>query len=155
MRAPGSTLKVARDDPKRPELEVHAFQWVIYDPEAVEGVRPLRLDDLKDLVDKGWLDPSDLTIPLDASWPHWVMNVADLDPSVPPIAIPERWNGLTAGEVKQLLERDGVTAEALESIKARVHVDDWLNWRTWTVDELQAQLNKPEVRSILEDKQAM
>src|SRR5262249_39689745 len=54
MRAPGSTLKVARDDPKRPELEVHAFQWVIYDPDTVEGVRPLRLDDLKDLAAKGW-----------------------------------------------------------------------------------------------------
>jgi hypothetical protein len=130
-------------------LEVRAFQWVIYDQTVTDSIRPLRWSDLEDLVKKGWLKADDLDITLPASWPDWVMNINDLDSAVPAGLIPAAWNGKTSGQITKILA-DPNLRKLLDKAGVLEHFEDWLNWKTWSIDQLQAQLEKGEVKRKLE-----
>src|SRR5262249_25411110 len=126
-----------------PDLLVRAFKWVVADRDAEGGWRPLRWNDLPNLVDGRHLQVS-----LPATWGGWVIDLDDLDPSVRPGAIPAAWNGKHSSFIRKQAAKPAVrknlaradAAEALERL---------LDWHTWTVDQIELQLNNGEVRRVL------
>jgi hypothetical protein len=139
-------MKVARDE-KRPDIGVRAFQWVVYDSQVPESVRPLKFSDLSA---KPWVNAADLDIDLPVDWPHWAMSLDDLDPSVPTARIPESWKGKTSGDIRADLKNDHVRKMLAEA--GVLHkVEDWLNWKTWTIDQLQEQL-ETDINKVVRQK---
>jgi hypothetical protein len=143
-------VKVPRDE-QRGDLQVRSFKWVIYDPSAIEGIRPLRLTDLK-----GWgVNASLLDLGgMPEDWPHWNMDLADLDPSVPTTMVSDDWTGMSREQVsrrvtliKDVMDLKGGPSE--EESQHLKKIEDWLNWRTWTVDQLESQYDDNKVRQKL------
>lgn len=142
-------MRVARDQ-SRPDVKARAYEWVIFDPDSPEGVRPLKIADLPD-----WLDEQTLAVPLPADWPHWLVDLDNLDSRVPNTLVEGRgWDHKKAGYVRQQLypqgERSLVRAE-LEQAGALQAVDNLLDWHAWSVDELVYQLDEGDVRRAMRD----
>jgi hypothetical protein len=144
-------MRVARDE-YRPDVYVRAVKWVIADrgPDAPEGWRSLRWSDLPNL-----LDADALKVGLPADWPGWVIDLDDLDARVPAGVLPTDWGwqNKTAGFLRQELQTPRVR-EVLDSERgrlagARAAVERLLDWRTWTVDKIELQLKRKEVREAL------
>jgi hypothetical protein len=154
VRFPGNEkgeMRVARDE-YRPDVTVRALKWVVADrgPEAPEGWRALRWSDLPNLLDK-----SQLQVNLPADWPAWVIDLDDLDPRVPAgVVAPEwGWQNKTAAAIRKGMKKPEVRA-ALDSERgrlsdARAAVERLLDWRTWTVDKIELQLKRKDVRDAL------
>ncbi|MCI0457402.1 MAG: hypothetical protein L0Z62_10575 [Gemmataceae bacterium] len=183
-------LRVARDE-FRPDVWVRAVKWIYADRGAPEGWRSLRWTDLPDL-----LDSASLEVNVPASWPHWVIDLDDLDPSIPAGVIPADWGwqnktsgfirpdlnkkrevlriqskfldshemALTAQEerekkVKNAQALQDIAKEREELTQARSALNQSLqgldaverlfDWRNWTVDRLELQLKRKDVRDAL------
>jgi hypothetical protein len=137
---------VGRDE-QRPDVQARAFRWVKYDASVPDSIRPLRFADLE----KGAVDQDLLVIPLSEDWEHWIMDINDLDASVPAYLIPVKWQGKTAREVRKQLADHPDTAKALRQAGAWEAVQDWLNWKTWTLDRIYLQWNNSKVRRPMRD----
>ncbi len=148
-------LRVARDE-NRPDIWIRAVQWVVADrgPDAPEGWRALRWSDLPEYLDSALLAKVDIP----AAWGGWVIDMDDLDPSVPAGVIPPEWgwHGKTAGHIRADLKRPAVktalTTGRGAEVKALAAVEKLLDWRTWTVDQLERQLrgrDRAEVQEAL------
>ncbi len=139
-------MRVGRDE-ERPNLLVRAVQWVVADRQAPDGWRALRWGDLPRFVDKALLDR--VTIPAD--YAGWIVDLDDLDPEAPLGPIPAAWQGKTAGQVRDEL-RSGRLQEALQQANATAAVEMLLDWRAWTVDKIDLQEKKDEVRRPLRER---
>ncbi|HYT93917.1 MAG TPA: hypothetical protein VEL76_34680 [Gemmataceae bacterium] len=93
VRFPGSKtdpneMRVAREE-VRPDIWFRAIKWarVERSSEAPEGLRALLWSDLP-----GLLGSSMPQVALPVDWPGWVIDMDDLDPSIPAGVIPADWN---------------------------------------------------------------
>jgi hypothetical protein len=164
-------MRVARDE-QRPDLLVRAYQWVVADRHVEGGWRPLRWKDLPQFVDVDLLD-----VKLPAEYEGWVIDLDDLDPSLPAGAVPPEWNGQLSGLFQDLFRRkdpqgwtqgmvpskpyhlqDAFTNKLIEvggkklppiSTKAIPSLRRLLDWHEWTVDKLDLQRENAEVRRRL------
>lgn len=131
---------------QRPDIQVRAVQWILFDAEE-EAWRPLRWRDLPGLL-KGDLPRVDLP----AHWPGWVIDLDDLDARVSKELLPEDLTGKTSGEIRKLLiERQ----RFLERAGVMGHIEDLLNWQTWSLDRIAVQINeagKGDVRRTLREQ---
>ncbi len=147
---PGS-MRVARDE-YRPDVYVRAVKWVVADrgPDAPEGWRGLRWSDLPNL-----LEASLLSVNLPADWSGWVIDMDDLDSAVPAGVIPADWGwqNKKAGAIRQELQKPRVKAALAADRAAKVGtaaaVERLLDWHTWTVDKLELQHRRVDVREAL------
>jgi hypothetical protein len=110
-----SYLEVVRfqNDPEHPhktvigkdvghsDFRVKAYEWVIFDPEAEAGIRPLLYSDLSEWVvdNKAVLD-----LKMPANWEHWIMDLDDLNPEIPFAVIPSKWDQQSTGLVHRELQ---------------------------------------------------
>jgi hypothetical protein len=134
-------MRVPRDE-QRPELQVRAIEWVVADSHAQGGWRPLRWTDVGRFVDPAMLDRVD--IPED--WPHWIIDLDDLDPGVPNGLMPIALQDKSAGDIRQAIAADPLLAKNIKQAGADEAVDQLVNWRKWTVDKIVLQEARPEVR---------
>jgi hypothetical protein len=135
-------MRVGRDE-QRPDILVRAVKWVIADREAPDGWRALRWDDLPGLLEGGAPD-----VNLPAAWHGWVIDLDELDPGVPAGVLPADWQGKTSGflhkELAKPQRRGAVQQGGAEDAVRRL-----LDWHTWTVDQIELQLDRQPVRQAL------
>jgi hypothetical protein len=129
---------------KHPGLQVRAVRWLIADPAAHDGWRPLRWSDLPGLL--GEELPGKVNIPAD--WPHWFVDLDDLDPSVPADVLPASWLGKSIGEARAELKEPMLSAKVAEA-GAQAAVEALLDWKRWSVDKIEIQ--KEKLRQALRD----
>ena len=136
-------MRVGRNE-QRPDVQIRAVQWIVADRQASDGWRALRWSDLPRFVDKQLLDR--VTIP--ESWGRWIVDLDDLDPSIPGGILPPYWQGKTVAEVRQELTHPAL-AYQIKKANAGKAVQEILDWRLWTVDKIQLQENKGPIRRSL------
>jgi hypothetical protein len=135
-------MRVGRDE-QRPDVLVRAVAWVIADLDALDGWRALRWDDLANLLEGG--TPA---VHLPPDWHGWVIDLDDLDPTVPAGVLPTDLQGKTSGAIRKELAQPHRHA-IVEQAGAAAAAERLLDWRTWTVDKIDLQLKRPAVRSAL------
>ena len=155
IRFPGTALGVPRDE-ERPEVKVRYVHWAIADngTEAPRGWRALRFSDLAEVLG------AEPIIDLPTDWGGWIIDMDDLDAEVPAGAVPPDWNWqlqssgyirkeLTKQQVKDVLDR--VAANKGKSTLTRDKLYSMLNWRHWTVDkiEIQLQYEDPKAKKLV------
>src|SRR5262249_24676816 len=123
------------------DLVARVVSWVTPDRNAVGGWRPLLVTDTDAHLPAGiW---NQVSIP--SNFPDWIIDLDDLDKSVPKGAVPASWQGQPAGKVLQAVDADGSLPP---KVKEKMH--DLGNYRKWTYDKLLNQLSNPETRAKLE-----
>jgi len=135
-------MRVGRDE-QRPDVLVRAVKWVIADRESPDGWRALRWSDLP-----GVLEHGAPVVALPVTWPDWVIDLDDVDQSVPAGLLPGDWQGKRSGLIRAELSQPGRRA-ALSRAGATDAVLKLLDWHTWTVDKIELQMNRREVRESL------
>ncbi|MCI0378880.1 MAG: hypothetical protein L0215_14835, partial [Gemmataceae bacterium] len=139
-------MRVPRDE-QRPDVLVRSVEWVVADRAGHGGWRSLRWSDLGRFVDKALLER--VAIPSD--WGGWLVDLDDLDPSVPPGVLPPAWQGKTTGEVRKELSNAKVEA-GLKRLGADQAAHALLDWRTWTVDKIKLQKERGEIRRAMREQ---
>ncbi len=119
-------MRVPRDD-ARGELLVRAVQWVVADPDTADGWRALRWHDLaeRNLVDNDLL--ARVNIPAD--WPHWIVDLDDLDRQVPSGLVPIALQGRPAGDVRRAILADDLLVRNLKQAEAWDSIEALLDWQ--------------------------
>jgi len=142
-------MRIGRDE-ARPDITVRAVKWAVADSKIVGGWRSLRVSDLPRFL------PSDVlagvNVPADS--PAWIVDLDDLDRSVPNGVFPLAWQGKSAGEVRSALAGDNRLAEEIAQAKVGPALAALLDWRQWTVDQIEIQLAEKRVRTALGEEQA-
>jgi hypothetical protein len=148
-------MRIARDDPKkRPDLYVRAIQWVIADRDSKKapyGWRPMTWADLAErkLVDEKLL--AAVNIPKDFA--DWAVDADELDPALRNALFGE--NTKSAPATSGAMREDFAKPEQQAKISARnavADLDQWLDWKHWTVDKLAVQKENTDVRTSLRNK---
>jgi hypothetical protein len=136
-------MRVPRDE-ARPELQARAIEWVVADRNTPDGWRPLLWADLDRFIDPALLARVDIP----ENWPHWVIDLDDLDVKVPTGLLPVSLQDRPAGEVRDTIysEDNKQLVKNLEQAGALDAVDQLLNWKRWSMDKLGLQLDRTEVR---------
>jgi hypothetical protein len=142
-------MRVPRDE-VRPELQVRAIEWVVADSSAPDGWRALRWADLDRFVDPALL--ARVELPID--WPSWIVDMDDLNPSVPNGLVPMTLHEKTSGDVRRIIGNDETLVKNLKQAEAMDAVDELLNWKRWTVDKIFLQEQRPEVGVLLRETDA-
>jgi hypothetical protein len=122
-------------------------QWVVADGESPDGWRALRWSDLPRFVDQTTLDK--VAIPADYS--GWLVDLDDLSADIPGNVLPAAWQGKPAGDVRQELARRGTEAASWGADVDKA-IDKLLDWRQWTVDKIDLQRQRDEIRQPLREK---
>jgi hypothetical protein len=122
---------------KHPGLQARGIRWIIADPTTHDGWRPLRWADLPGIVGPELV--ARVTIPDD--WPHWIVDLDDLDPAVPVDLLPASWQGKPTGEARAEL-KNPVIADKVARAGASGAVEELLDWRRWSVDKIEVQKEK-------------
>ncbi len=102
-------LRIGDNNPSA-DLWVRASRWVIADPDATDGWRPLRWNDLEQVLGR---QPQ---VSLPDEWAGWSVDIDDLDPDVPAYLIPEHWRGRTIEAVQEDLKHPGGKAPELLAV---------------------------------------
>lgn len=137
-------MRVGRDE-ARPELVVRAVSWVVPDARAVGGWRALNVGDMQTLLSRDRV--AGIEIPPD--WPGWIIDLDDLDASIPAGSVPANWQGKTVGEVAKELAADPALRDNLEKSGALKAVATLGDWTTWNLDKLLLQIERPDVQARL------
>jgi hypothetical protein len=135
-------MRVGRDE-QRPDVLVRAVKWVCVDRAAPDGWRPLSWNDLAGLLKGG--APA---VAVPATWGGWVIDLDDLDPAVPAGVLPADWQGKTSGVLRKELAQPAARA-AVDRAGAGAAVERLFDWHTWTIDRIELQLERKEVRDAL------
>ena len=136
-------MRVGRDE-QRPDVQIRAVQWVVADHRAADGWRALRWSDLPDYLDKQLLDK----VAIPATWGHWLVDLDDLDPAIPSGVLPPAWQGKTVAQARAELDKPALHAN-LERAGAEQAALDLLNWQAWTLDKIQLQEARGDIRRAL------
>jgi hypothetical protein len=136
-------MRVGRDE-QRPDVQIRAVEWVVADRKSHDGWRALRWKDLPNYIDKSLLDKVDIP----ELWGNWLVDLDDLDPSVPAGILPSSWHGKTVAEARQDLT-DRALAENVAKAGAEQAVAELLGWRFWTLDKIQLQEKRGDIRRAL------
>src|SRR5262249_14139865 len=127
------------------DVQIRAIQWVVADHAAPDGWRALRWSDLQRFVSQGVLDK--VNVP--QSWDQWLVDLDDLDPAVPGGLLPAAWQGKAVAEARAELP---TMQENIHKTKADKAVQDLFDWRAWTLDKIENQEKKGEVRRALREQ---
>ncbi|MBI2804841.1 MAG: hypothetical protein HYX68_07665 [Planctomycetes bacterium] len=141
-------MRVPRDDPGgRPDLQIRAVEWVIADPKAPYGWRPLRWKDLSEekLIEPALLD----RVKIPADFADWKIDADKLEPNLVAALFENVPPGKTSGKVRAHFERPEIKAK-IDQREAQTELDEWLDWRTWMIDEIDRQRTDPDVRVALQ-----
>src|SRR5439155_11734332 len=87
-------------------------------------------------------------VAISQSWGGWVIDLEDLDPSIPNGVLPARWQGQTSGAIRQDMKKPEVQ-EVLVRAGANQAVQDLLDWTSWTVDKIAVKNNNGVVRRAM------
>lgn len=136
-------MRVGREE-QRPDVQIRAVQWVVADRRSPDGWRALRWHDLPRFVDKTLLDQ----VAIPESWGHWLVDLDDLDPAIPSGMLPLTWHGKSVGEVRQELANPALEA-TLKKANAAQAVGTLLAWQSWTLDKIQLQEKRGDIRRAL------
>lgn len=136
-------MRLGRDE-QRPDLVVRAVQWVVADRESADGWRALRWSDLPQYVDQSLLD----RVAIPTEYPGWLVDLDDLPADIPSNVFPATWQGKTTGEARAEVRMTGFSFGS-DGDKA---LDSLLDWRQWTVDKIDSQRQRDEVRQPLREK---
>jgi hypothetical protein len=139
-------MRVGRDE-QRPDLQIRAVQWVVADHASPDGWRALRWHDLPAYLDKSLLDQ----VAIPKTWGKWLVDLDDLDPAVPGGILPSAWQGKTLGEVRIEFDQPALQ-ENLKKAGALHAAQDLLDWQAWTVDKIQIQEDRGEIRRPLREE---
>ncbi len=137
-------MRVGRDE-SRPDLVVRAVTWVVPDSAAIGGWRALKVAETGSFASPELLAKID--IPSD--WPGWIVDLDDLTAKLPTGTASISWQGKTSGEVSKELAADASLRENLEKAGATKAVAELGDWKTWTLDKLLLQIERPEVSAQL------
>lgn len=140
-------MRVARDD-VRPDLQVRAFEWVIADRKTHYGWRPLRWKDLAEhkLIDQATLD----TIKIPVDFADWLIDTDELEPNLVAALWDSDQSAKRTGDIRGHLQRPDIKRK-VELRGAEAELEQWLDWRTWSVDKIGQQINETKVRTPLRD----
>ncbi len=142
-------MRVGKEELRRPDIQVRAFKWVVADSKVRGGWRPLRWSDLARVeghsdrplmaqyFDEGL--PARVVIPPD--WPGWIIDLDDLDSKVSLDRMPKGWQGKSAGFIHEARQKKDPEIADLNAAFGP-YLDRLLDWRTWTMDRLEQQLNE-------------
>jgi len=148
-------MRVGRDD-QRPDVVVRGVRWVFADRASPDGWRSLRWSDLPTLGDEE-LTKRMQAVDIPADWPAWIIDIGDLDSRVPIGVLDSSWNNKTRGEVAAAINKPEFKNKLAGLGKRKEQVEkaiaDLLNWKTWTVDKIDLQEEKGEVRRAMRDNQ--
>jgi hypothetical protein len=166
-------MRVARDE-QRPDLLVRGLQWVVADREADNGWRALTVKELDRFFPVAELQKFHVPV----AWGHWVIDLDDLDPSVPGGIVPQSWQLQTSGQIRKHLadakaasdERKRLAADkqpvdndvarraevydVLERSDALPALEKLLDWTNWSVDKLYQQHLRDDVRQAMKAQHA-
>jgi hypothetical protein len=134
-------MRLARDE-QRPDLLVRAIRWVVADRQAPGGWRPLLWRDLPAFVPADLLD-----IPLPRDWDGWIFDPDDLDFPLATTVLPAAWRGKPARFLRRQLE-DAQLVQRLQAAGALEPLRRWLDWHTWSLDQLERQLMPAEKTDV-------
>lgn len=137
-------MRVGRDE-ERPDVQARAYEWVIVDRSRRDGIRPLTF---RDLIAQELVSKELAAIPLPSSWGGWIVDLDELDVSVPAGVVPLEWHGKKASYVRQQLQRPEIRRR-IELAGALAAVEKLLNWQDWTIDRIFLQLDRTDVREPL------
>jgi hypothetical protein len=164
-------MRVARDE-QRPDLLVRALQWVVADRDAGNGWRALKVAELEKYLPAAGVQK--FHVPTE--WGHWVIDLDDLEPSIPGGLVPAAWQLQTSGQIrKHLAEAKAAAAQSKSPVDAKKPVDNdtarkaevyevleragalpalerLLDWHEWTVDKLYQQHANKAVRQALKEQ---
>lgn len=139
-------MRLGRDE-QRPDLVVRAVQWVVADRQSPDGWRALRWNDLPQFVDRSLIDR--VAIPND--YPGWLVDLDDLSVDIPGNVLPATWQGKPAGDVRtELLTKETQAASWGAGVGGAI--EKLLDWQQWTVDKIDLQRQRDEVRQPLREK---
>ncbi len=140
---PPGEMRVGRDE-QRPDVQIRAIQWVVADHHAADGWRALRWADLPDYVDKQLLDK--------VAIPEIVGQLAR-GPRRSGTGNSQRRLAAELGRAKPWLRhaRSWTARSARESEKAGAEQAalDLLDWQRWTLDKIQLQEARGDIRRAL------
>jgi hypothetical protein len=144
-------MRVPRDE-ARPDVMVRSIEWVIADPNAPDSWRALRWSDLET---RRLIDPALLArVDIPKDWPHWIVDLDDLQSNVPTGLLPATLQDRPVGEVRKAIAADESLQHSLKEAGATDAVDQLLNWQRWTMDRIGLQMERPEVRMPLRETPA-
>ena len=95
-------------------------------------------------MDKSLLDQ----VAIPQAWGNWLVDLDDLDPTVPSGVLPTMWQGKTVGEVRKELDQEPLK-ENLKKANAIKAAQDLLDWQAWTLDKIKLQEDRGEIRRAL------
>jgi hypothetical protein len=142
-------MRIGRDE-SRPDITVRAVKWAVADRDVVGGWRSLKVSDLPKFLPAETL--AAINIPSDSK--AWIVDLDELDRSVPNGVVPVGWHGKTSGEVREALAKDERARQEIAQAKAAGAMETMLDWRQWTIDRLELQLGDDRVRRDLGDAQS-
>ena len=144
-------MRIAKDDARRPDLRVRAIQWVIADTDvkkAPYGWRSLTWQDLKDhdLIDESLLTA--VTIP--KTYDNWLIDTEEIEPNLRKALFgePAKASPKTSGEMREFCALPKVHQEIIQRGAVET-LDQWLDWRQWTVDKIKLQDDDTNARTSL------
>ncbi|MBM3993660.1 MAG: PDZ domain-containing protein [Planctomycetes bacterium] len=128
-------MRVAKDG-SRPELRVRAFQWVVADRTTPTGWRPLLWNDLPKFL------PQDVLAGVDIpkEFPYWKLELDELEPEILNALYKESEIPVTqwSGAFREL-RQDPEVKRKVKNRGAEKRLDQWVDWKQWTVDKLSVQ----------------
>jgi hypothetical protein len=157
VRFPGDGIGVPRDD-ERPDVKARWVRWTVAarTDEAPRGWRPMYVRDLEFLAPAEW----DAIKGLPPNFHGWLVDLDDLDLGrVGPGDIPSEWGwqGQSSGYIRGELARGEEGTGPAATLKPRVKeaVRDALDWRNWTVDQLEVQLDAVDTKAGARTKEGI
>src|ERR1019366_7017770 len=135
-------MRIARDEPKkRPNLQVRAIEWVIAERDAAKAPQGWRAMTWADLKKHKLVDDSVLAaVAIPEDFEHWAVDSDEMDPALRNALFGENAKGVPATSGAMRANFD--LPEQQQKIAARAaaaELDQWLDWKHWTVDKVALQ----------------
>ncbi|MBX9677985.1 MAG: hypothetical protein K2X38_04415 [Gemmataceae bacterium] len=142
-------MRIGRDE-ARPDVTVRAVKWAVADRSVVGGWRSLKVSELSNYLPAETL--AGLKTPSNSK--AWVIDLDELDRSIPNGVLPAGWHGKTSGEIREAIAKDERIRQEITQAKANAAVESMLDWKQWTVDRLELQMDDVRVLQELSEKEA-
>lgn len=148
-------MRIGLADQQRPDIQVRGVRWVMADSSSPDGWRALRWLDLPKLGDDE-LTKRAAAVDFADDWAAWVIDLSDLKDGVPSGILPATWQNKTSGEIRTAMEqpefRDTIASLGKQKEVVQKAATELLNWKSWTVDKIELQEDKGEVRRAMMDQ---
>lgn len=138
-------MRIARDDPNRPDLQVRAYEWVIADRDRDAAPHGWRALTWKDLSDRKLIDPALLArVRLPADFPLWFLDPEELEPNLVAALFDTATHERTSAELRNHFQLPNIKRK-VDDRNAQAELDAWLDWQTWKMDKIHQQMEEGKV----------